>query len=163
MLAHDQKLDIFLNKILNMIIAYEDNCCKDISNNELSIKEVRYIESANLLLKSGRNTSVKIANYLFITPSTLSVMTKRLEAKGYIKRVKSTSDQRVTYIIPTKKGEEIITYHQAYHAKLFHMIDEKATPEEQKGLVHVLKIVEQYFTGETPMRPIVEETDTKKE
>lgn len=148
----DPKLDVFLNKIFNTIIAYEDNACRDISDGALSLKEIRCIESADLLSKHSGNTSAKIANYLFITPSTLSIMTKRLEEKGFIKRIRSTSDQRVNYIVPTEKGQKIITYHKAYHSKLFNMIFENSTVEEQKGLIHILKMIEQYFNGEVPMK-----------
>lgn len=160
----DPKLDVFLNKIFNTIIAYEENACRDISDGDLSLKEIRYIESANILGKNGNNTSAKIANYLFITPSTLSIMTKKLEEKGYLKKIKSTSDQRVNYIIPTDRGVKIITYHQAYHSKLFNMIFENSTEEEQKGLIHILKMIEHYFNGEVSMRPHeVENLSNEKE
>lgn len=47
----------------------------------------------------------EISSQIHRTKATVSVLVNKLEKTGFVKREKSTEDNRVTYIVLTEKGE----------------------------------------------------------
>lgn len=56
---------------------------------------------------NGGLSQKELADKLGITPPSITVMIKKLEAENYIIRKQDEKDQRVTRIYITAKGEEI--------------------------------------------------------
>ena len=58
------------------------------------------------LYKNGKMTMKDIANCIHRTKPTVTVLVDKLEKLGYLKREPSDEDNRCTYIVLTKKGED---------------------------------------------------------
>ncbi|MBP3414089.1 MAG: MarR family transcriptional regulator [Clostridia bacterium] len=75
--------------------------------NEFGLTYTQYI--AMLVLRQEKAINVKaLGKRLFLDSGTLTPMLKRLEAKQYIKRKHSKSDERVTLLQITKAGENLL-------------------------------------------------------
>jgi DNA-binding MarR family transcriptional regulator len=58
------------------------------------------------LWENDQITVKDLGKKLYLDSGTLTPLLKKLEAKGYIDRIRSTSDERNVYIRLTKKGNE---------------------------------------------------------
>ena len=73
---------------------------------ELDLTYTQYI--AMILLWEHKMLTVKeMGEYLFLDSGTLTPLLKKLEAKGYINRARSTKDERNLNVSITKEGEEL--------------------------------------------------------
>ncbi|GAA3928205.1 hypothetical protein GCM10022209_22260 [Chitinophaga oryziterrae] len=52
----------------------------------------------------------ELTNNMEVTPATVTRMAERLEKKGFLRREKSSSDQRVVQVFLTELGEEAAKY-----------------------------------------------------
>lgn len=59
-----------------------------------------------LLYKEKKATMKDIAGKIHRTKPTVTILVDKLEKLGFVKREKSTEDSRITYILPTAKGED---------------------------------------------------------
>lgn len=57
------------------------------------------------LYTKNRITMKEISSQIHRTKATVSVLVDKLEKTGFVKREKAVEDNRVTYILLTKKGE----------------------------------------------------------
>ncbi|WP_089778082.1 MarR family winged helix-turn-helix transcriptional regulator [Chitinophaga sp. YR573] len=55
-------------------------------------------------------TMNELTNNMEVTPATVTRMAERLEKKGFLRREKSTNDQRVVQVFLTELGEEAAKY-----------------------------------------------------
>ncbi|MDI3517710.1 MAG: hypothetical protein PWP37_1645 [Thermotogota bacterium] len=53
----------------------------------------------------GPSSMSEIARKLAVSKSNVTAVVDRLEAKGYLKRVRSASDRRVVHVVLTERGE----------------------------------------------------------
>lgn len=84
---------------------------------EIGLTYTQYI--AMLVLMEEKSCSLKdLGEKLFLDSGTLTPMLKNLEAKGFIKRARSSVDERVLEIKITKEGENLKNKADAIHAKL---------------------------------------------
>ena len=73
---------------------------------ELDLTYTQYI--AMILLWEHKMLTVKeMGEHLFLDSGTLTPLLKKLEAKGYINRARSTKDERNLNVSITKEGEEL--------------------------------------------------------
>ena len=73
---------------------------------ELDLTYTQYI--AMMLLWEHKMLTVKeMGEFLFLDSGTLTPLLKKLEAKGYINRARSTQDERNLNVSITKAGEEL--------------------------------------------------------
>lgn len=83
-----------------------------------------YRSQHHMLMNLSRNpaaSQTEIAQALEITPATVAVTLKKLEAGGYIKRSTCDDDNRFKQVEITKKGLDVVEQsHQ-----IFSMVDEK--------------------------------------
>jgi DNA-binding MarR family transcriptional regulator len=61
------------------------------------------------IVETDKLTVTDLATHMSIHQSTASNLLDKLEAEGYITKVKSTRDRRVVYLIATDQGREILT------------------------------------------------------
>ncbi len=57
------------------------------------------------LLTHGSMSAATLADFMFVTPSNLTGITDRLEAKGLMERVRQHSDRRITLLTLTDEGK----------------------------------------------------------
>ena len=75
---------------------------------KLDLTYTQYI--AMMVLWERKSCSVKeLGDILYLNSGTLTPLLKKLEAKGYIERNRSTSDERLLIVSLTQKGEELKT------------------------------------------------------
>jgi len=59
------------------------------------------------LWEEGELTVKGLSERLFLEPSTMTPMLKRLEAMGYVTRRRGTEDERVVYVALTEEGRKV--------------------------------------------------------
>jgi len=84
---------------------------------EIGLTYTQYI--AMLVLMEEKTCSLKdLGEKLFLDSGTLTPMLKNLESKGFIKRTRSSIDERVLEIKITKEGEDLKNRADEIHSKL---------------------------------------------
>ena len=73
---------------------------------KLDLTYTQYITMMVLWEKKEVNVK-ELGESLFLDSGTLTPLLKKLETKGYIKRTRSKTDERVLIVSITKKGEEL--------------------------------------------------------
>lgn len=73
---------------------------------ELDLTYTQYI-SMMLLWEKKTLTVKEMGEYLYLDSGTLTPLLKKLEAKGYITRVRSTVDERSLNVTITEAGEQL--------------------------------------------------------
>ncbi len=80
----------------------------------------------------------ELADYLVVTPSTVTAMVKRLLASGYIERSRDDVDWRTVWVKPTQRGQQVITtYDNAQLASLHHRLAQ-LNEDERKHIASAL-------------------------
>ncbi|WP_428738890.1 MarR family winged helix-turn-helix transcriptional regulator [Sulfurimonas sp.] len=96
-----------------------------------------------LLYMKKEVTMKEVADFLHKTKPTVTVLVNKLETLGYLYREKSLSDNRITYIKLTKKGEELEPIFENVSTTLNKQVYENLSQEEsevvEKILAKVLK------------------------
>lgn len=72
---------------------------------KLGLTYLQYL--AIILINSKANQTIKeISDSLFLESNTITPLLKRLEANGFVKRTRSTEDERIVRITLTDKGKD---------------------------------------------------------
>lgn len=116
-----------LSSVFYDIIKLEEKFLKKSKFKDISIKEVRTIESIGL---NGIKSMSIIAKKLSITVGTLTVSINNLLKKGYVIKEKSTQDKRVVTIRLTEKGKALFKAHQRFKEKIMKEVILDLTKQE---------------------------------
>lgn len=100
----------------------EENELKRLGLTEITLREVHIIDAIGL---TGALTMGDAASKLQISLGTLTTAIKRLEHKGYVRRVRSTIDKRVFTIELLEKGIHAYELHRQFHEALTDRIMEE--------------------------------------
>ncbi|MDE6182346.1 MAG: MarR family transcriptional regulator [Eubacteriales bacterium] len=120
-------INSLLSSVFYDIIKLEEKFLKKSKFKDISIKEVRTIESIGL---SGIKSMSTIAKKLSITVGTLTVSINNLLKKGYVIKEKSTQDKRVVIIRLTEKGKALFKAHQKFKEKIMKEVILDLTKQE---------------------------------
>jgi MarR family transcriptional regulator, repressor for mepA len=85
--------------------------------------------------------------YLDITSASVSNLLRGLEKKGFIERIRSSSDDRAKEISLTLKGRELITTFNSVFSEIENKIVQGMTEEQKKLFLELLKKVIKNFDG----------------
>lgn len=85
--------------------------------------------------------------YLDITSASVSNLLRGLEKKGFIERIRSSSDDRAKEIYLTLKGRELITTFNSVFSEIENKIVQGMTEEQKKLFLELLKKVIKNFDG----------------
>ncbi len=115
---------------------------------EHSIAEGRAISLAQLHLLEvvgdhGSMRMKELSERLGVTTGTLTVMTHRLLAKGYVIKQKDPDDRRSFFIELTEIGREEYAYHHHMHEHLIEEITKELGEAESKEFFRQLEQVKQ--------------------
>lgn len=91
-----------------------------------------------VLYKSDKITMKEIADKIHRTKATVTVLVDKLEKLEFIKREKSSEDNRITYITLTKKGLEFKPVFEQISQNLNTMLYKNFSKEEAKILDELL-------------------------
>ncbi|MGG4036421.1 MarR family transcriptional regulator [Paenibacillus cisolokensis] len=135
MSGQDQSLKLFvvLSKAYKFVM---DRAVKDMKRNGLSATEFSVME---LLYHKGRTPLQRIGDKILITSGSITYTVDKLEQKGYIRRVSSPDDRRVTYAEMTPLGTELFDRIFPEHAKVIDVIMGELTAEEKQAAIALLK------------------------
>lgn len=120
-------INSLLSSVFYDIIKLEEKFLKKSKFKDISIKEVRTIESIGL---NGIKSMSIIAKKLSITVGTLTVSINNLLKKGYVIKEKSTHDKRVVTIRLTEKGKALFKAHQRFKEKIMKEVILNLTKQE---------------------------------
>ena len=107
---------------------------------DITINEVKILYA--IVSSKSRPTPTIVAKKLNVTKGTLTTNIDKLVNKGYVVRMVSGSDARVTYLILTKDGKEAVAIYQEFHDSFIDAIDKKLDPYEKSLLLIALSKIE---------------------
>ena len=94
------------------------------------------------IVRVRRGMSGSVVERVGRVKSTVTGMVKTLERYGYIRRFRSTEDQRVVYIALTERGHALQGDFEAISGLLLAQVYGKMPQEERKTLVCLLAVIE---------------------
>ena len=101
MLTFDRSLPMILNRALDAIMPpYRDLC----SRYDLTEQQWRVLR---VVWSSDKYKSVDLASHTLLATASLVGILDRLEKKGLVSRVRSTTDRRAVYIVATAKSRKL--------------------------------------------------------
>lgn len=92
-----------------------------------------------VLYYRGKSTMKDIADMIHRTKPTVTVLVDKLEKLGFVKREKSNTDNRITYIVPTQKAEEFRPAFEKISEDLNNLLYKNLSEEEAEMLDKLLK------------------------
>ena len=100
--------------IFNQILTLEERY-HTVHGSELSISEIHTIDA----IQSSKTKQMSdVARDLNITQGTLTTTVKRLENKGFVKRVQDTSDRRIFRLKLEDKALDVLKIHDQFHNEM---------------------------------------------
>lgn len=140
-----EELNAFLVEVFNDILKTEELYATR-GYPDLSLREVHVIESVCRAVDQGEdNRASAIAASLRVTAGTLTASVNQLESKGYLERVRDSSDKRSVRLRPTEKGREAENRHRAFHREMVAEITALLSPEETEVLIRGLSGISAFF------------------
>lgn len=136
-----ETLNNLLVTLFNHVLFLEEKHLKK-EGVALSMNEVHVLDAIN---NSTSKTMGDVAKKLHITLGTLTVSTKKLEAKGYITKQKDLEDKRIVRVYLTNQAQDIIRIHYNFHSKMIDALTQNLTTEEDLMLIKSLDKVTTFF------------------
>jgi len=137
-----------LNKVLvetfNLILKYEEVSLKKVLDVPVTIAEAHMIEAVGSQ-ENKEATVSKIASLLGIAMPTATIAVKKLENKGFVKKVPSDKDGRCSIISLTTMGRRIEKIHHLFHEKMVRNMSSQFMDDEKETLLVALKKLDEFF------------------
>ena len=130
------EINQYLVTIFNEILVIEEQALQGSQFQDISIKEMHTIEAIGMYKK---NTTTEVANKISVSVGTLTVSVNNLVRKGYVERVRSTTDRRVVKLGLTKKGRLLYRLHDKFHRDMVKETIEEMQKDEMASLYKGLK------------------------
>ncbi|MBO4941160.1 MAG: winged helix-turn-helix transcriptional regulator [Clostridia bacterium] len=147
-----ERLNYFLVHIFNHILSWEESSFKEMGISDLSLRELHVIEAVCNLKKSDKNRMSDIANYLSITPGSLTTSVNTLVKKGYLVRENDKNDRRVVLVVTSEKAEKVNDIHATFHSSMIEKVAEAVGDDESRVLVKTLEKLSIFFTEKSEVR-----------
>lgn len=143
-LYHEKKQDPSLKLFVVLSKAYRsvaDQVSQDIRGKGLNTTDFGVLE---LLYHQGDQPLQKIGDKILLASGSITYVVDKLEKKGYLLRVPSESDRRITYASITPKGEALLNDIFPEHWKQIEAITNGLTEVEKTEAVQLLKKLGMY-------------------
>ena len=137
------KEDYILTDIITIlttkIAKIEEEALAESRFSELTGKQMHYLEAISNLNNPNLG---ELATELNLSEPSITAIIDKFEEKGFIRKVKSDEDRRVSHIHMAERGKEIEKVHSNIHMRISNIFTSKLTKNELKSLIHLLgKIV----------------------
>ncbi len=109
---------------------------KDSDIQDLSQQQMHYLQ---VVLRLGNPTVTELANELQLTKPTVTTLIDKMVKKGYVKRVPSSTDRRMTHLCIDTKGEMIQQLRIKAFSRLEEVIGKSLNHTEVTILTEILK------------------------
>ena len=126
-------------KLVNLLLSY-DEYSKIESDVPLSSFEIRALFIIYVLEKESNNTPKKLAFQLAVSQSMFSNIVKKLECEGYVIKVKSTLDKRMTFITLTDLGIKVVKKYIQLHSEIYEEIYNIVGDTQLKIIENLIKV-----------------------
>ena len=103
---------------------------------------------ARLLLQLNHFGKMKVSElgtHMQMPLSNISMICKRLEKQGLVRRIRDEKDLRTVYIQPTEEALALTNHLKSRLEEQNREIGERATPEEQRAILEGLKIMHRLY------------------
>jgi DNA-binding MarR family transcriptional regulator len=135
-----ERLNELIVTTFHSILKVEERALQESGSTDLSMSEMHLIEAVSLL-QHAKATVSDLAAYLHVTLPSVTVAVNKLQAKGYLAKVRATHDARKVYVALTDLGEAVNEYHALFHARMVKAISHSFTPSEKNVLLQgVIKL-----------------------
>lgn len=137
------KEDYILTDIITIlttkIAKIEEEALAESRFSELTGKQMYYLEAISNLNNPNLG---ELATELNLSKPSITAIIDKFEEKGFIRKVKSDEDRRVSHIHMAERGKEIEKVHSKIHMRISNIFTSKLTKNELNSLIHLLsKIV----------------------
>lgn len=109
---------------------------------DISVKDMHVMEAIGI--QEPKNMST-VARALSVTVGTLTIAVNHLVKKGYVERVRSSSDRRVVLISLSEKGEKAYLHHRMFHEKMVLAVLDGLNEKETEVLTDALIKLQDFF------------------
>ncbi|ANU27807.1 MarR family winged helix-turn-helix transcriptional regulator [Planococcus versutus] len=92
-----------------------------------------------LLYHKGKQPLQKIGGKILLASGSITYVIDKLEKRGYITRVNSPSDRRITYAEISEAGKEFMAAIFPGHEQNLHELTEALTSEEKDQAIELMK------------------------
>lgn len=101
---------------------------------------ISYIDTVHKLESRGKKVKISdISDTLNLPRPGVTRTVKEMEAKGYLKKIPSSEDGRITYISVTEAGEKLSEkYDKNYFGELVKYLDD-ISEEEADGMINTIQ------------------------
>ena len=101
---------------------------------------ISYIDTVHKLESRGKKVKISdISDTLNLPRPGVTRTVKEMEAKGYLKKIPSSEDGRITYISVTEAGEKLSEkYDKNYFGELAKYLDD-ISEEEADGMINTIE------------------------
>lgn len=101
---------------------------------------ISYIDTVHKLESRGKKVKISdISDTLNLPRPGVTKTVKEMEAKGYLKKIPSSEDGRITYISVTEAGEKLSEkYDKNYFGELVKYLDD-ISEEEADGMINTIE------------------------
>jgi len=142
--AFELSLNHVLVDTFNNILKYEEISLKKVLNVPVTITEAHMIEAVGR--QENKETTVsELASLLSVAIPTATVAVKKLERKGFVKKIPCEKDGRRTIISLTEMGRKIEKVHRLFHEKMVRNISNQFLDVEKEVLLKAIKTLNEFF------------------
>lgn len=125
-----------LTVLTTKIVKIEEKILTKSSFSALTRKQMCYLEVVSNL---NNPTSSELANELNLSKPSITAIVDKFEEMGFIRKVKSDEDRRVSHIHMTEAGKNIEKIHSKIHVRISDIFSSKLTESELRYLIGLLK------------------------
>jgi DNA-binding MarR family transcriptional regulator len=138
-MKEDYVLTDIITVLTTKIAKIEQKTITESRFSELTGKQMYYLEVISNL--DNPNLS-ELATELNLSKPSITAIVDKLEEWGFIRKVQSDEDRRVSHIHMAERGKEIEKLHKKIHRRISNMFTSKLIEDELKSLIKLLsKIV----------------------
>lgn len=139
-----EELNTLFVDTFDTIMRVEEKSLKHVGGGDLSIAEFHTLECIGNG-EDNRRAVGEIAEALDVTVPTVTVCVNKLVTKGYVTKMKSEKDARVTIIELTPKGQKMNRLHRFFHEQMVLSIGNEFSDEELDYLLRCIRKLNTYF------------------
>ena len=129
-----EEIRLSLNKFLKMYFASCREVYQEISFDKITSKQFKYLKAIHLV---GEVTLTELANTVHISKPTMNEVISKFMDSGIVKKRKSETDKRVSYISLTKIGVTLATTNILESQRAVENMMNKLNNKELKEIINL--------------------------
>lgn len=131
----DESLDRLISRLIHTSEALEEQLKTESELESLTPRQARCTE---IIAELKNPTPSELAQLIGISKPSVSVMLEKMEAGGYLKKVRSDKDRRAAHVHLTPKGEMSADLHHLLHRNISELLIRGFTDQEKRDFSKLL-------------------------